>query len=87
MQCNTKMEDYNMLRFHSGSLVPQEWSYGITHRWEWDCCNLIVPYYQVKNLDASQGCNFGLCVACRDQTPYRDAIEQRRKEEEKQEWD
>ena len=71
--CGKVVSDVSALRYHTGTLTPQEWGYGI-YSWEWTCCHRIVSNTAVNARDASTGCTIGLCAACRDDAPYRAAI-------------
>lgn len=70
--CGALVADVSALRYHSGTLTPQEWGYGI-YSWEWTCCHRIVSNTAVNARDASTGCSIGLCSACRDDAPYQAA--------------
>jgi len=72
--CKVRFDDYQSLRYHTGHLISHAWSHGITHKWEWSCCRLIVSHSQVERLQTAQGCNFGKCINCIDKSSYQTAI-------------
>ena len=80
LRCGVEQVDVSKLRYHAGSLSAHEWGHGITFRWEWTCCNLIVSNSAVASFDRSTGCNIGLCEACFDRDPYLRAVEQHEQE-------
>ena len=63
------------LRYHKpgARLAPYAWTHGVTYEWRWSCCNF------VENLTESivkrdgcyhpNGCNHGICDACRQPCP------------------
>ena len=80
IQCGTRCETIEELRYHSGELSAHEWGYNITYSWEWSCCNRIVSTKQIQSFHAGQGCNIGKCQNCRDKTPYQKVITQHERE-------
>ena len=71
--CWAQSESLDDLRYHPGKLTPQAWHYTI-HTWEWLCCSRIVSYSKVASRVTTDGCQVGLCAACRDLSAYDAAV-------------
>ncbi len=78
--CGKKVKDPAELKYHSGSLGPQEWVYGLTVKWKWSCCGMIVS--TPDRCFHPEGCMTGICPDCRPDCPCHQARAIRREEEE-----